>query len=283
MRTFTLCSARAIVLSVGILSSSPAIQAAALYVNAEFGISLGIGTNDVANSLDPGAPKSAESTDAAPVIGSGLGLAIPLYEIFPWSLSPPRVEIPVWPGKALTLGGQEQWTFPDWDTRFELAYLGSQEHDLRTRTGPPGGLGTTYFTTSETHSLMLTTRLEVPIQAPINALFGRLPILDPLTLYGGGGVGVAFTDLRTIANDDHASDESVNLAYQFGAGFGYAMSEALHLSLGWRYVNFGVTDADLIDRVGDRIGSVESDIGAHEFTMSFRYAFWRIPLFEDRN
>jgi opacity protein-like surface antigen len=198
-------------------------------------------------------------------------------------MSLPRVEIPIWPGKALTMGGHEDWSFPDWDMRLELAYLGAQEHDLRTRTGPPGGLGTTYFTTSETHSLMATTRLDVPIQAPLNALFGRLPILDPLTLYGGGGIGVSFTDLRTVARDDRAEEQAINFAYQFGAGLGYAMSDALHLSLGWRYVNFGVTRADLINRLGDRIGSIESDIGAHEFTVSARYSFWSVPLFEKRD
>jgi hypothetical protein len=283
MRITKQCSLRACTLAVCILLSSPTIQAADLYVNAEFGISLGIGTNDVSNSIDPGTPKSTESEDAAPVIGTGFGLAMPLYEIFPWSMSIPRVEIPIWPGKALTMGGQEHWTFPDWDTRFELAYIGAQEHDLRTRSGPPGGLGTTYFTTSSTHSLMATTRLEVPIQAPLNALFGRLPILDPLTMYGGGGVGVAFTELKTVARDDRAKEEGINFAYQFGAGFGYAMSDALHLSLGWRYVNFGVTEADLIDTVGNQIGKVESDVGAHEFTMGFRYAFWRVPLFDDRD
>jgi hypothetical protein len=197
-------SLRACTLAVCILLSSPTIQAADLYVNAEFGISLGIGTNDVSNSIDPGTPKSAESEDAAPVIGTGFGLAVPLYELFPWSMSIPRVEIPIWPGKALTM-------------------------------------------------------------------------------YGGGGVGVAFTELKTVARDDRAKEEGINFAYQFGAGLGYAMSDALHLSLGWRYVNFGVTEADLIDTVGTRIGKVESDVGAHEFTMSFRYAFWRVPLFEDRD
>ena len=61
------------------------------------------------------------------------------------------------------------------------------------------------------------------------------------------------------------------------------MSDALHLSLGWRYVNFGVTEADLVDSVGNQRGTVESDVGAHEFTISFRYAFWKVPLFEERD
>ena len=79
-----------------------------------------------------------------------------------------------------------------------------------------------------------------------------------------------------------APARSPRRAWQAAAGVGYSLSEALHLSLGWRYVNLGVTKADLIDTVGNKIGSIESDVGAHEFTVGFRYAFWRVPLFDDR-
>ena len=42
-------------------------------------------------------------------------------------------------------------------------------------------------------SLMAVLRLDVPIQAPITAMFGRIPVLEPLSIFGGGGVGVGFS------------------------------------------------------------------------------------------
>ena len=266
--------ARAGLLALCILLTSPTVQAADLYFKAEYGISSGIGTTDGA---DPLGSVGEDSDDASPVVGTALGLAVPLYELFPWSMRLPKVHIPIWPGKALTMGGDEDWSFPDWDMRFELAYGGLREYEFKTDAVDD------YFTSAKAHSFMLSTRLDIPIQAPINALFGRLPILDPLTLHGGGGAGIALTDVATAVNNSRARADGINFAYQAEVGLGYALSESLHLSLGWRYLNMGVSEADLISSVGIQVGNFDVEMAAHEFTTGLEYRFWRIPLFEDRD
>ena len=86
-----------------------------------------------------------------------------------------------------------------------------------------------------------------------------------------------------MVNQTTAEEESIGFAWEVDAGLGYALSEALHLSIGWRYINLGVNEADVIDSVGQNQGTFETEMAAHEFTTALRYSFWRIPLFEDRD
>ena len=253
-----------------ILLSSPTLQAAELYVTAEYGISQGLGSVDVNHQFDQA---REDSDDASPVLGAGLGLALPLHELLPLRMSLPRIDLPIWPGKALTFGGHEDWRFPDWDVRFELAYLDGREYDFRADGADP------WFTNGKARSLMATARLDLPVQAPLTALFGRIPILDPLTVYGAAGVGAAHTEAVTLSNQDKATKESFEFAWEVDAGLGYAISDALHLSIGWRYIDLGTTQGT-IKNAGTNRGRADVDMRAHEFTTSIRYSFWRVPFFE---
>lgn len=257
--------------TLGFLAS--AAGAADLYLAGRAGFSMasadGSGTNALA-----GPSLSGSDDDATPVYGGALGVAVPLSDVVPWSLRIPSFDIPYWPGRAIHVSGSEDFRFPGWRTLIEAEALTGREFRFST---PGASALTPYNSDVSSTSFLGNVRLDVPIQAPMTALFGRLPMLEPLTLYGGGGVGVGWNELDTSDTVNSGSDESFDLAYQFMAGVGYALSDTTHLSVGWRFYDLGSVKADLDQ--GPNIGSFKADISAHEFTTSLRFHFYHVPFF----
>src|SRR5262249_51540108 len=126
-------------------------------------------------------------------------------------------------------------------------------------------------------STMGKMRLDVPIRAPIDALWGRVPFLEPVTIYLGAGAGMAFTDLAVstglLAGDDDAS----KFAWQGFAGIGYQITDRVQLSMGWRYLDFGHANTTLFDAANQPIGRYSVDLSANEFTTSLSIWFWQLP------
>ena len=255
-----------------LLAAAPA-GAADVYLAGTLGISSATGDASGFNSL-AGVSSSGSGDDSSPVYGSALGILFPLNAALPWRLRLPGFEIPYWPGRALRYEGSEDASFPSWQTRFELEWLGGRSFDISS----PGANGSLpYRSDVSGSSLMAVLRLDVPIQAPITAMFGRIPVFEPLSIFGGGGVGVGFTDVKASDTVVYGSQDATSLAYQVTAGLGYAFTDSVHWSVGWRYVDMGDVSMSLTDGLVDR-GSFSIDLGAHEFTTALRFSFWRIPF-----
>jgi opacity protein-like surface antigen len=240
-----------------LLSATPA-GAADVYLAGTLGISSAAGDARGFNSL-AGVSSSGTGNDSSPVYGTALGMLFPLNAALPWRMRIPGFAIPYWPGRAL---------------RFELEWLGGRDFEI---SSPGANASLPYRSDVSGSSLMAVLRLDVPVQAPITAMFGRIPIFEPLSIFGGGGVGIGFTKVKASDTVVSGSQDSMGLAYQVTAGMGYALTESVHWSVGWRYVDLGDVSMTLTDGLTDR-GSFSIDLGAHEFTTALRFSFWRIPF-----
>ncbi|MGF7158992.1 opacity protein-like surface antigen [Rhodoligotrophos appendicifer] len=71
----------------------------------------------------------------------------------------------------------------------------------------------------------------------------------PFKPYLGGGVGVGFVNQHLkVGNDSLIDDSDTNFAFQAGAGFKWALSDAVDLDVGYRFK--GVLDVKLEDKGG---------------------------------
>jgi opacity protein-like surface antigen len=277
MRNFGTRTGRLAALLATALLVAPVAHAADMFVFGDIGISSATGSSSVFNSLAPTPNGSGDGDDSSQVLGGGVGLMVPMHALLPWRLNVPRVEIPVWPGRAIGFGGQEDWRFPGWETRIELGWLGSRDLEITT----PGSVASNpYRSDVESMSVMARFRLDVPVNAPLTAMFGRMPVLEPLTVYAGGGAGLGFHDVETTDVNVRGDDSGMEFAYEIDAGLGYALTESVHWSVGWRYVDLGTASMDLIDTTGQPRGNFDLDLDAHEFTTSLRFTFWRVPFLE---
>ena len=271
-------TARALSAAATVLLVAPLAHAAELFVAGDLGISSATGESSSFNSIAPGNQfSSGDNSDSSQVWGGGFGMAVPMSALLPWRLNIPRVEIPYWPGRRIGFGGQEDWRFPGWVTQTEVAWLGGRDYEITT----PGVIPTRpYRTDVNASSVMAKFRLDVPIHAPLTALLGRIPVLEPLSLYGGGGIGVAFHDVKTTDANVSGKGEDSGFAYQIDAGVGYALTDSVQWSVGWRFIDIGTAEMRLFDLADQQRGNFEIDLSAHEFTTSLRFAFWRLPFLE---
>jgi opacity protein-like surface antigen len=279
----------------GLLLALP-VCAADLYISGDIGISAGTGDASGENNflqvpdpdpnddIDPEALAHAiqfSSGDSSPVWGATLGIAFPLRGIVPWRMRVPEFGVPIWPGKRLSFGS-EDFRAPEWQTSFELQWLGGRDYELE----GVGGLAVNGFDfTDPTHpyhakvdvsSLMANLRLDLPVQAPITALFGRLPAFEPMTIFTGGGIGMVFQSAEASNTFVSGSRSARGFAWQVTAGIGYALTDNVHWSVGYRYQDLGRIDFPLLDITDTERGGFAFDLGANEFTTSLRFNFWHI-------
>ena len=257
-----------------VLTAAGAAPAATLFVSGDLGISWfsgdGVGTNDFL-----AVSNSGKSEDQTPVWGGSLGMMFPLSDALAWKMRIPGFGVPYWPGKEIRFEGGDAVTFPDWNTRIEVEHLRGRDAQLVTESFTPLDA---YRSDIESWSLMGKLRLDVPIRTPVRALLGRrAPFLDPLTLYGGGGAGIAETDLRVSTGTLAGDKARQKFAWQTFAGIGYQLNDRVQLSLGWRYVDFGEAKTQLFDAAQVNRGRYSIDVDAHEFTASLSVWFWRLP------
>ena len=261
----------ALLAALVLLLFSPAGHAAELYVSGNLGISFAEGEADYSNNL--GLELGGSDSDQSPTYGGALGMSFPLRELLPWRLRLPSFDVPYFPGRSWHVAGSEDWRFPGWRTQVEIE--GQTGRDFEIITDGPNAL-VPFVSRITSHSFMFNTRLDVPIQAPLHVFFGRLPFLEPVTLYGGAGVGSSLNEIEstdtTLGQD---SDDDFALAWQAKAGFGYALTDSVHLSLGYLYYDLGELDVSFGET---STAKMSVDLVAHEFTSGITVHFYRIPF-----
>lgn len=264
-------------LAVGALLAVPLTAAAAdLFLRGDVGISAARGAAGGFNTFVPFVNGGSDE-DSSPVYGGALGVAIPLNAAIPLRLRIPACGVPYWPGREWRFGGSEDWRLPDWETRLEVEGLFGRDFELSTAGFTPE---VPYRSEVSSWSVMGNLSLDVPIQAPINALFGRIPLLEPLSLFGGVGLGLANNKLSTSDSIVSGRGKSTQLAHQFMAGIGYALTERVRLNFGWRYVDLGNVDVSVTDLLASR-GKFGLDLTAHELNTSLRVNFYHLPFLGD--
>lgn len=229
-----------------------------VYVAGDLGISTSQakvrGTNSVNGTFNPPLAYSDDDSDSSPLIGGAVGLQSPMDEVTPWSLP-------------------YGWRLPRTPVRLELEATGLRAFEFKTSQIQ----NRSFLTVSNSWSLMTDLWFDVPLAGldrPITSLFGRNPrwlkrSLAPTSLYLGTGIGMAGLDVETTDNVFDAHQETYNFAWQVGGGFGYALTKFVTLGLGYRYVDQGEQETDLLI-TGSPTGSFETQQRVHEFRTSLR-------------
>ena len=260
MRTCT--SARLAFASLALctaLGSAAPARASELYVSGDLGISWTSGEGNARNDI-VGLTNKGTGEDATPVYGGALGAIFPMDAVMPWKWRMP--------------GFREEWSFPEWPVRFEVEHLRGRDAELATPSFNPFD---SYRVDVNAWTLMGKVRLDLPISSPIEAVYGRVPFLEPFSLYMGAGGGMSQTEIRVNTGVLTGKKEHGQFAWQALAGFGYELSEHMTLSVGWRYLDFGPTQMRLFDASGTDRGRYKMNLEAHEFTTSLTVWFWRLP------
>ena len=93
------------------------------------------------------------------------------------------------------------------------------------------------------------------------------------TPYIGAGVGSAW--LKGSTNDTvvRGSRSETNFAWQGEAGIQYELTERIDLKLGYRYIDMGTLDIDLVTPGLASAGNFNADITSHEVLFGVRYSF----------
>jgi hypothetical protein len=264
----------AVLALLGATLAPPAVHAADLYLSGSLGMSMA--TGDVKSSNTLNIDSSGSDDDSSPVYGGALGVSFPLSELLPWRMRIPSFDVPYFPGHSVHFSGSEDFRFPGWRTQFEIEAQTGRDYQLIT--DGPSPL-TKNIADVKSSSFMTNFRLDLPIQAPLHIFFGRLPFLEPVTLYGGAGVGASLNEIEatdTALGKD--KDSGFTFAYQFKAGIGYALTDSIHLSLGYRYYDLGQLETGF---GAGNTAKVSADVVAHELTSSLTLHFYHLPFLGD--
>jgi len=238
--------------ALALLAAAACLPAAAaragdVYASATVAISTGLG--EASGNSPFGFTNRGDDMDSSPAYGMAAGFAIPYEEVFPDSRSP----------------------ISDWAARVELEGLAGRDYELKAK-GAESYLSEVY-----TWTLMQNVWLDVPLDRPISHLFGRIPVLSPLSFTIGAGIGLASNDVSTTDNTASGSDTVYGFAWQAGAGFDYALTRNVTIGLGYRYLDPGQVDLDL-HAGAVPAGNFELDLAAHEVATTLRIAFYPVPL-----
>ncbi len=96
----------------------------------------------------------------------------------------------------------------------------------------------------------------------------ELPLMQPLNLYFGGGLGVATAQLETISLGQMIHANETLFAYQLEAGIGWNYNPKVNFSMGYRF--FDAADPEFVLPAGQR---VRMDLENHEVILKMRYLF----------
>lgn len=239
---------------IAALGFAPGARAGDLYLTGNLAISTGTGDSGGSTGLPtPFFQNTGSDTDAAAAYGGALGLGVKLNEVIPKSWDVP---------------------LPAWGLRFEFEGMTGRDYDLRTN----GSANDSFFTEVDAWTFMPNLWLDIPLAPPIAWAFGRIPILEPLSLYTGAGLGLSTVDLSTTDNVSKGSKEQFLFGWQAGVGLAYELTERVTLAAGYRYVDLGKPDVTLKQEGSeDPFGSYSLDLAAHEFNFGVRVNFWEIP------
>jgi opacity protein-like surface antigen len=195
---------------------------------------------------------SGSDTDSAPVYGGTIGYGFKMSE---------------------PIDRVGNYRMPSIGIRNEVAVEGGRDYEMRTR----GGDG--FFTKVESWSVMQNSWVDVPVHDMVSAFMGRIPILMPLQVYVGGGIGVSALDTKTTDNFTRASKEFYNFSWQVGTGLSYELTDRVTFSMGYRYVEPGDFELKLrISPDAEPFGKFKMDLEAHEFTTALRVDFYTLGM-----
>jgi hypothetical protein len=244
---------RLLVLLVCIAADVPA-RAGDLYVTGSLGIS---GATGKSGGRTQFFQNTGSDSDSSPVYGGSAGIAIPINELFPTG----------WDDRM------RRWrmSLPTWDLRFELEGIAGRDYELRT----DGGDG--YFTEVDNWAIMQNLWMDLPIREPITWAFGRFPLLEPVTIYLGVGIGLGVTEFEATDNVSSGDKTNYKFAWQVGAGLAYELTDYVTLSLGYRYFDLGKANLSLSTAGIQNFGKYSMDVQAHEFTSGVRVSFYTVP------
>jgi len=98
--------------------------------------------------------------------------------------------------------------------------------------------------------------------------FYDIPLGKPLSLYVGGGLGVATAQLETTSLSQSIDTDETLFAYQLEAGIGWNIKPHVTFSLGYRF--FDAADPEFVLPAGQR---VRMGLETHELILKMRYLF----------
>lgn len=229
-----------------------------VYVSGGLGIS---GIEVDTDGIAPGIPdilQSGQASDASPLVDGAVGLAMPMDELIPREL---LADI----------------RLPNWPVRFEMEAAGLREYEVDTVSG-----GQAYYSKIQATTLMWNIWNDIPMIAilkPVQYTFGlgRQPRLrqwlEPGSIYYGVGVGLGVLEFRGSDNVLNGADDIYDFAWNAGIGVNYAITDAVDLSVGYRYVGIGKQKVDLFNGFTPQPNaSLEYDNHIHELRIQFRVA-----------
>jgi opacity protein-like surface antigen len=242
-------------------------HAADLYVSGALlnSFTTGTGTGDIfLGGTTPLFTIDGKDKDSSPAFGGTLGFGFGVDEL--------RADV-------------RGFEMPHWKVRLELEGIFGREFDFRFDTqsvggGGGGGVSNTFFSEIDAWTVMTNVWVDVPVQRPISYLFGRVPILNPLSIYAGGGMGLARAEFQTTDNISKGNEEINRFSWQAGAGIGYKLNQWATLNIGYRYWDLGKVDAKVLFGDNTLTGRQQVDLTSQEFVTNIRIAFYQAPLEE---
>lgn len=192
--------------------------------------------------------------DSSPIWGATLGLGFALNEVNPdgWGSRMPAVSL-----------------------RVELEGLVGRDYEFQVGDGTGS-----FFSKVRTWTMMSNVWLDVPFRVALERFVGRTPVLEPLSLYLGAGMGLARVRFETTDNVSSGSQDAFNFAWHGGAGLAYELTEWVTITAGYRYVHLGRVEAELSLSPTFQIGTQTLDLQSHEFLSTLRIDFHSAPLDE---
>ena len=173
-----------------------------------------------------------------------------------------------------------------WGTAFriEAEFVYGREYEFVSNTEDPAGdpLPRHFFDEAKAWTFMpVNLFIDVPLRKPISKIFGRVPRLEPFDFSFGFGAGLSHVHINAFDNTAHAVDGVYKFAFQGNVALSYEVNEKMKVQFGYRYLDLGATDADLLfDGTNVSAGSVDLDLYSHELVLALRYGFDQKPLSE---
>jgi opacity protein-like surface antigen len=256
-----LCRVRQLTAALLIAAAfAPATQAAEFYASGTFMQSLG---RDNSSGLIENNNVTVLGSDGDSSLGYGLaaGFGFDFDEVLP-----------------------KKWN--SWGTAFriESEFVYGREWEFVSNTLDPQGapLAHHFFNEVKAWTFMpVNLYIDLPLRRPVSKIFGRVPMLEPVDLSFGFGAGLSHVHINAFDNIGEAVDGVYKFAFQGNVALSYEISERTKVQFGYRYLDLGATDADLVYSAVQGqppAGVVDLDLKAHEFVLSARYAFHQKPL-----
>lgn len=229
-----------------VAAATPA-RAGDLYLAGQLAISGATGSSGGSTDFFD---NSGSDTDSSPTYGPAFGYEFPLAELLPldWDTS-----------------------LPSWPVRVEVEGTFGRDYELVTQGGDP------YLTHVSSWSVYQNLAIDLPVHGVVSWAIGRVPLLEPMSLSLGGGIGLISTDIDTTNNVMKGKDTSLGLTWQVGGGFAYRLTDRVSVDFGYRFSDLGHFKYKLrLPPQEEPVGSFSMDLLSHEFKAGLRVRFYSV-------